>query len=97
MFKYAGVDLNVVNKFGLHIFDLSYRSDDLSGQEETHLLSMKMSFFVSRVRSRRYRENEVMLRFVTMVKFTSNGVKTLRSTLINTIKESLRMFTFNCF
>ena len=42
---------------------------------------------------RRYRENKVMLRFVTMVKFTSNGVKTLRNTFIKTIKESLRMFT----
>ena len=29
--------------------------------------------------------------------FTSNGIKTLRSMFIKTIKESLRMFTFNWF
>ena len=57
-----------------------YRCDDLSGQEETRSLSTTM---------RRYRENKVMLRFVTMVKFTSNGVKTLQSTFIKTIKNLL--------
>ena len=35
-----------------------------------------MSFFVSRVRSKRYHKNKVMLHFFIMCKFTSYGVKT---------------------
>ena len=40
-----------------------------------------------------YRENIVLLHFVRMAKFTSNGVNILLRTCIKTIKESLRMET----